>query len=248
MRDNVRAPVPTPDPFDTDDVNGAVREMFDAISPRYDLLNRVLSGSLDRRWRQKAVSLFPAGAGGNVLDLCAGTGDLTFALGERLGPDANIIGADVSHAMLGIAMSKALRKKGPRHFVQADARHLPWTNDRFDRVTVAFGIRNVHPPGEGLAEIARVLRSGGEVVILEFFGVPEGRLGAAAAIYLQRLLPRVGAALSGHGAAYRYLPESMERFSSRAEFRSLMEGVGLRCDQTVELLGGVTTLMYGKKT
>jgi demethylmenaquinone methyltransferase/2-methoxy-6-polyprenyl-1,4-benzoquinol methylase len=216
-----------------------VREMFTQIAPRYDFLNHVLSLQLDRLWRARvARRLQPIlnRPDACVLDLCCGTGDLAFAL-ARSGR-ARIIGADFSHAMLVRARAKssafassAVSARIP--FFEADALRLPFADCSFDLVTTAFGFRNLANYEDGLKEICRTLKSGGSVAILEFTEPPPGLAGDLYRLYCRKILPRIGALLSGNAGAYKYLPASVARFFRPGELSSLMTSVGFRsvsCD------------------
>ncbi len=227
------------------DPNLAVRRMFDGISSRYDLLNRLLSASLDRSWRRRAVELLPRS--GLVLDLCAGTADLSIALHRAAGAELGIVSADFSKPMLDIARRK-LRAAGIRPMTaRADARALPWRAGTFDAVTIAFGIRNVHPPESGLREIARVLRPGGRLLVLEFFGPRSGPLTAMFRFYFRRILPRLGGAISGDRGAYAYLPDSVSRFVTRAHFVELLASCGLQEEERIDLTGGIATAILARR-
>jgi demethylmenaquinone methyltransferase/2-methoxy-6-polyprenyl-1,4-benzoquinol methylase len=212
-----------------------VREMFTEVAPRYDFLNHLLSMELDRVWRARtARRLWPIlqRRDALVLDLCCGTGDLTFAL-ARSGP-AQVIGADFSHAMLARAntKSKAHRhstKPGaglPQAFFEADALRLPVVDASFDLVTTAFGFRNLANYESGLREIRRVLKSRGSLAILEFTEPPPGFLGDLYRWYCRTLLPKIGGIVSGNPNAYKYLPASVSRFFRPDELASLMKRVG----------------------
>jgi demethylmenaquinone methyltransferase / 2-methoxy-6-polyprenyl-1,4-benzoquinol methylase len=207
-----------------------VREMFTRIAPRYDLLNHLLSGQMDRRWRAKtAVAFRPIlqRADAVVLDLCCGTGDLSFALAKNT--KAQIVGADFSHTMLVRAKEKSYRAvTGKRRmpFFEADALRLPFADASFDLVTAAFGFRNLANYEEGLKEILRVLKPGGTVGILEFTEPAPGLAGDLYRFYCQRVLPRIGRLISGDAAAYAYLPKSVARFFRPPELAGLMREVG----------------------
>lgn len=211
-----------------------VREMFTQIAPRYDFLNHLLSLQLDRLWRARTASCLRPWLAGKfplVLDLCCGTGDLGMALATRFTP--RLIGADFAFPMLVRAREKssALRGKNlsqlrPPRFVEADALHLPFANESFDLVTTAFGFRNLANYEAGLREIHRVLKPGGAIAILEFTEPPQGFLGDVYRWYFRKVLPRVGAAISGDSAAYTYLPKSVSRFFLPPELASLMQQVG----------------------
>lgn len=201
--------------------------MFDSIAPRYDLLNHVLSCNVDRIWWRRTARQFRhilARPEARVLDICCGTGDMTRAL-LRYRPQVAepIIAADFSPAMLELAARKfpANRVK----IVEADALHLPMQNASLDLITTAFGFRNLANYRNGMAEFFRVLAPGGEVGILDF-SEPGGALGRAYAFYFRRILPRVGALISGQGGAYTYLPESVANFPSPLAMVELMRSVG----------------------
>jgi demethylmenaquinone methyltransferase/2-methoxy-6-polyprenyl-1,4-benzoquinol methylase len=211
---------------DTQSASRAVREMFTAIAPRYDLLNHVLSLNVDRLWWNRTARRFTdilRRPGSTVLDLCCGTGDMTLALRRRAaGAQPTILGADFSHAMLERASRKA-----PLHWVEADALHLPFADARFDLVTSAFGFRNLADYDAGLREMLRVLRPGGECGILDF-GEPGGWMGKIYRVYFKRVLPAVGALVSGIEGPYSYLPASVERFPPPEEMLGRMRRAGFR--------------------
>ena len=225
-----------------------VREMFSGIAPRYDLLNHVLSGWLDAVWRARVARRFAAilaRPDARVLDLCCGTGDLAFALARK--GSARITGADFSPAMLAIAQRKAVAAQSTIDFIEADALHLPFADATFDLVTAAFGFRNLANYGDGLNEIHRVLRPGGEVGILEF-SEAEGRIfGALYRFYFKRILPRVGAAISGNATAYSYLPRSVGRFPAPAELAAQMEAAGFGEVHFARWTGGSVMLHVGRR-
>ena len=231
-----------------------VREMFSGIAPRYDLLNHLLSGRLDDVWRRRVARRFAstlARRDARVLDLCCGTGDLAFAL-ARKASGAQIIGADFSGAMLAIARRKATAaNRSPAEnaieFVEADALHLPFADATFDLVTSAFGFRNLANYGEGLKEIRRVLRPGGEVGILEF-AEPRGKIfGAVYRFYFRLILPTLGGAISGNSAAYSYLPRSVGRFPSPEELAAQMASAGFGDVRFARWTGGTVTLHTGTR-
>jgi demethylmenaquinone methyltransferase/2-methoxy-6-polyprenyl-1,4-benzoquinol methylase len=204
-----------------------VQQMFDTIAPSYDLLNHLLSGGLDRTWWWRASRVFtnvlrdPAS---RVLDLCCGTGDMTGALLKRRPCRGKpITGVDFSAQML----ERARRKHANRNavFVEADALHLPYPDNSFDLVTSAFGFRNLANYADGLAELHRVLRPGGQIGILEC-NQPEGFLGDAYSLYFKKVLPTIGGILSGDKAAYAYLPASVERFPRAPRMLQLIGEAG----------------------
>jgi len=223
----------------------AVRQMFDRIAPRYDLLNRVLSARQDVRWRRRCVDALGLPAGSRVLDLCTGTGDLLL---EWLGRDPRNRGegVDLAGGMLGVGRRKLGRAIGSGRggLAQGDSMRLPFVGECFDGAMVAFGIRNVADPGEALSEVARVLRPGCPLVILEF-GVPRGVLGRAYRLYFSRVLPRIGGWVSGDAGAYTYLPQSVGRWLSPEGLARLMEESGFRRVTRHRLSLGIAWLHRG---
>ena len=230
----------------------AVREMFTSIAPRYDLLNHVLSCNVDRLWWRRTARAFGqilSRPEARVLDLCCGTGDMTFALRRQAGKSApQILGADFSHAMLQRALSKSLRVETPRipRWIEADALNLPFPPAHFDLVTSAFGFRNLADYDAGLREIARVLRPGGECGILDF-GEPKGMLGHLYRIYFKQVLPLVGTVISGVRGPYSYLPTSVECFPAPEEMLTRMRDAGFTEATWTPYTFGVAGLYRGKK-
>lgn len=203
----------------------AVREMFTAIAPRYDLLNHLLSMNVDRLWWRRAARTFTqvlARPDACVLDLCCGTADMALALRKQAAPSASIFGADFSHTMLTLAGRKVRSRV---KLVEADALSLPVRDACFDLVVSAFGFRNLADYDAGLREIFRVLRPGGEVGILDF-GEPKGTLGGVYRLYFRRVLPVVGTVVSGVRGAYTYLPASVERFPDPTQMLERMRAAG----------------------
>ncbi len=222
--------------------------MFDAIAPRYDLLNRVLSAGIDRRWRARAIDALRLTGRETLLDVCTGTADV--ALEARRGVRAaRVIGVDFAGAMLSLGLRKvrAAGEAGRIVLVRGDAMRLPVPDDSTDAATVAFGIRNVQRPEVACAEMARALRSGGRLAILEF-GVP--RLPGLSTLYLwyfKHLLPLVGRFVSGHGGAYSYLPASVGTFPPPHEFMKILRQAGFDDVQAVPLTFGIVYLYTARK-
>lgn len=207
-----------------------VRAMFDAMAPRYDLFNDVLSAGIHRRWRGDAVDLLDPAPGARYLDLCAGTLDLARAIAERA-PGARIVGADFSLPMLASGRAKLNPSKLGREHpgiqpVAADALRLPFRGGTFSGVIIGFGLRNLADTGAGLKEMARVLEPGGRLVVLEFTTPPGRVFRALYHAYFHHVLPRVGALISGQPAAARYLPESVSRFPRAGELAELVAACG----------------------
>jgi demethylmenaquinone methyltransferase/2-methoxy-6-polyprenyl-1,4-benzoquinol methylase len=222
--------------------------MFGEIAPRYDFLNHLLSLNIDKYWRRQAVRR--AGPRGNapILDLCTGTGDLALAYARRT--RAPIVAADFCPEMLAIGRQKA-QKAGLQlqvEFVEADAQRLPFADDRFQIVAVAFGLRNVADTDQGLREMVRVCRPGGQVAVLEFSTPRRWPFRSLYGWYFRNVLPRVGQTLAPNGAdAYLYLPESVGEFPSYEALARRMEAAGLGEVDFTPLTFGVATLYVGKK-
>ncbi|MGA2744688.1 MAG: bifunctional demethylmenaquinone methyltransferase/2-methoxy-6-polyprenyl-1,4-benzoquinol methylase UbiE [Candidatus Sulfotelmatobacter sp.] len=241
----------------------AVRDMFTAIAPRYDLLNHVLSFNIDRMWWRRTARAFRdvlARPDARVLDLCCGTGDMTFALRRQAGKSKaiapQILGADFSHAMLQRAAAKSRAPQNGSNsgksgleisgWIEADALNLPFPSNHFDLVTSAFGFRNLADYDAGLREIFRVLRPGGECGILDF-GEPSGMMGALYRIYFKQVLPRVGTLISGVRGPYAYLPASVERFPPPEEMLARMKHAGFTEATWTPYTFGIAGLYRGKK-
>lgn len=219
-----------------------VRSMFARIAGRYDLLNRVLSAGIDQRWRRRAARRAGELAGARVVDVCCGTGDLALAFAER---GARVIGVDFTPQMLERAALKGGRANGPL-YVTGDALRLPLRDGVADVASVAFGLRNVADRGAGLRELARVVRPGGWVLVLEFSTPPGRVLGGAYRTYFTRVLPRIGRCVSGDGDAYDYLPRTVLAWPEPERLAAEMEGSGL-VDTGFELFtGGIACLHYGR--
>jgi demethylmenaquinone methyltransferase/2-methoxy-6-polyprenyl-1,4-benzoquinol methylase len=222
---------------DEREASARVQSMFSQIAPRYDFLNHFLSFSLDHVWRRRTARKFRSivrQTDSRVLDLCCGTGDMTFAL-ERVRMRAirdsgahrfPLVGSDFAQPMLDRARKKAAAHTKAAVFATADAMNLPFASHGFDLVTTAFGFRNLVNYEAGLREIARVLRPGGQLGILEFSEPTNGAMAALFRFYFKFILPVIGGVISGSGEAYRYLPKSVSRFPDPAALAKLMGKVG----------------------
>ena len=227
-----------------------IRDMFSAIAHRYDFLNHVLSLNIDKLWRKKAVDLlrgslrvpFPL-----CLDLCCGTGDLSLEMSCIA--EATIVGCDFSHPMLHLQKEK-LRKRmalGTILTVEADALNLPFRSGTFDGVAIAFGLRNLDDPCLGLAEMYRVLKPGGALVVLEFSKLSNPMLNHLFRYYFFRILPRIGRFVSRHDTAYTYLPDSVRQFPDQEELMREFRKCGFQKAGYRNLTSGVAALHFGTK-
>ena len=224
-----------------------IREMFGGIAPRYDLLNHLLSANLDRGWRRAAARRLPRQAE-QVLDLCGGTGDLSLELARRE-PRRRVICCDFSHAMLVRAGSKFEQRgvAGRCLTIEADGLRLPFPDGSFDAVTIAFGIRNLESMARGLAEIYRVLRGDGRLVVLEFSQPSGPVLSRLYGFYLRRVMPRLGNGINGRGGAYGYLARTIADFPAPHELAERVTAAGFADCAWERLTGGIVALHEGRR-
>jgi demethylmenaquinone methyltransferase / 2-methoxy-6-polyprenyl-1,4-benzoquinol methylase len=227
--------------------------MFDAIAERYDFLNHLLSAGLDKRWRRQAIDVLQLTGRETVLDLCTGTADLALAAMSGQQRARRVIGVDFSTAMLQIGHDK-VRRAGPIgraapaiDLVRGDATCIPVRDAAVDAATIGFGIRNVEQPGVACREIARVLRLGGTLVILEFSLPRSPALRNFYRWYFRRILPLIGRVISKHPSAYNYLPESVEAFPSPEEFAQHLRDAGFGTVRAVSLTFGIVYMFVAIK-
>jgi demethylmenaquinone methyltransferase / 2-methoxy-6-polyprenyl-1,4-benzoquinol methylase len=218
-----------------------VRQMFDRIAGVYDRMNSVMTAGLHHRWRARAADLAAVGPGTRALDVATGTGDLALELARRGG---EVVGCDFSEAMLTRARAKA--GDAAVRFEWADALALPYPDDSFDAATVGFGARNFSDLTRGLQEMARVVRPGGRVVVLEITTPQRPPLSTFFRLWFDRVVPVLGR-LAGESQAYSYLPSSVRRFPGPVELAALMDGVGLRDVRWILTAGGIIALHVGSK-
>ncbi len=225
---------------------GRIDRLFSSVAGRYDLANTVLSFGIHHRWRKEMVRWSGAGPGESLLDCATGTGDVLFAFRRVLGRESPSAGVDFCRPMLEIARAKAARKGLPPRFLQGDALRLPFRDDAFDLAAIAFGIRNVKDPVAGLSEMARVVRPGGKVVVLEFGQVVVPGFRRIYSWFSRVLLPRIGGLVTGRKEAYEYLRDSSRRFPCGEDFLALMDRTGRLRDLTCKpLTGGIAWLYKG---
>ncbi|HEY5886024.1 MAG TPA: bifunctional demethylmenaquinone methyltransferase/2-methoxy-6-polyprenyl-1,4-benzoquinol methylase UbiE [Pyrinomonadaceae bacterium] len=223
-----------------------VREMFEGIAGRYDLLNHILSGNVDRRWRRVLTEkLHQVDVGEPVLDVACGTGDLSFEL-RQAGSD-QVIGIDFCRPMLEIARSKVRARNVELPFIEGDALNLPFADGSFGLVTIAFGLRNLSSVEHGVAELFRVLKPGGRLAVLEFSKPVVPFLSSIFGFYFSRVLPFIGGLISGSRTAYQYLPDSVRRFPEQKQLASLMRDAGFTEVSFENLSGGIAALHFGTR-
>lgn len=220
-----------------------VQSMFAEIAPRYDLVNRMLSGGIDVWWRHVTVNRAPPPASGAVLDVCTGTGDLALVYARKGGPGVRVVGSDFCRPMLDRGVEKSARTGVPVEWVEADAMALPFPTAAFDVVTVAFGLRNIADTAQGLAEMARVCKPGGTLAILEF-SLPRNAVVRTFYLwYFRNVLPWLGNAVARNKSdAYSYLNKSVEEFPSGTALAAIVKAAGFDRVEQVPLTLGIATL------
>jgi demethylmenaquinone methyltransferase/2-methoxy-6-polyprenyl-1,4-benzoquinol methylase len=219
--------------------------MFDRIAGLYDRMNTVMTAGLHHEWRRRAVDLAGVEVGGRALDVATGTGDLALELARRVGPSGEVVATDFAERMLSVAREKALARGVPWvRFEAANALALPYADGSFDAALVGFGARNFSDLGRGLSEMARVVRPGGRVVVLEITTPQRPPLSTFFSLWFDRVIPLLGRLADAQ--AYGYLPLSVRRFPSPVELASVMWGCGLREIGWVVTAGGIIALHAGK--
>lgn len=224
---------------------GRVREMFASIASRYDLLNHLLSGNVDKRWRRIVATRVRdkvSSSSARILDVACGTGDLSLTLFEITG--AGVVGTDFCRPMLNIAAGKT---SGRIRFIEGDALDLPFRDGTFDVATIGFGLRNLSNVESGLAELSRVLKPGGWVAVLEFSRPANAVLRPVFHLYFTKVLPWIGRVVSGSQNAYSYLPASVQKFPDQSQLSLLMERAGFVQVGYENLTGGIAALHMGRR-
>lgn len=227
----------------------AVREMFSGIAGRYDLLNHLLSANIDKGWRRRVSNELREildDPDAVVLDVACGTGDLAIELNRN--SKARIIGTDFCRPMLEFARSKSAAETHPIPYVEGDALGLPFDDEMFDAVTIAFGLRNLAKVDGGIAELRRVIKPGGKLAILEFSSPVVPGFGRLFNFYFSYILPRIGGAVSGSRGAYEYLPDSVSKFPDQKKLASMMADAGFETVKFRNLTGGIAALHSGVRS
>lgn len=224
--------------------------MFGAIAPWYDTLNHLLSLNIDRSWRRRTTKLVPPQGTAPILDVCTGSGDLALAFDRAAQGSVPIVGADFCHELLVRATAKTAKARADARirYVEADAQHLPFANDQFQIVSVAFGLRNITDPDRGLSEMVRVAQPGGRVAVLEFSRPRHWLIRTPYLFFFRHLLPLIGQLFSrSPDSAYRYLPESVMQFPDYEALADRMTNQGLVDVRFYPFTGGIATLYVGRK-
>jgi demethylmenaquinone methyltransferase/2-methoxy-6-polyprenyl-1,4-benzoquinol methylase len=225
-----------------------VNSMFDRIAGHYDAMNSVMSAGQHHRWRRRAAAYAELREGDAALDVCCGTGDLALELARRVGLTGSVIGCDFSQRMLDLARAKAEEQSaGVVRFERADALQLPYEDASFDAVTVGFGVRNLADIDRGLAEMSRVLKPGGRLVILEITRPRRPPLSVFYSLWFDRIVPLLGA-LAGDREAYTYLPQSVRSFPSPRALAARMEAAALERIRVTVLAGGIIAIHRGVRS
>jgi demethylmenaquinone methyltransferase / 2-methoxy-6-polyprenyl-1,4-benzoquinol methylase len=226
---------------DSEEFADQVHGMFDRIAGVYDLMNSAMTAGLHHQWRQRAVDRAEVGPGSDALDVCCGTGDLALELRRRIGADGRVVGCDFSEPMLDLARQKSGERGLPVEFGRADALDLPYGDASFDAVTVGFGARNLADLEKGLAEMARVLRPGGRLVILEITRPQREPLAGFYSLWFDRVVPMIGT-FAGDSDAYSYLPSSVRSFPDPERLAGMIDEVGFDRIRWLLLAGGIIAI------
>jgi demethylmenaquinone methyltransferase/2-methoxy-6-polyprenyl-1,4-benzoquinol methylase len=206
-----------------------------------------MTAGMHHRWRARAADRAELASGDAALDVCCGTGDLALELARRVGPAGRVVGSDFSERMLDLAREKPVPGAAAKPiFEWADALDLPYDDGGFDAVSVGFGVRNLSDLGRGIAEMARVLKPGGRLVILEITQPTRPPLSTFFSVWFDRIVPLIGR-FAGDSAAYSYLPESVKRFPSPAGLAAIMDGAGLERIRWTILAGGIIAIHSGRR-
>jgi demethylmenaquinone methyltransferase/2-methoxy-6-polyprenyl-1,4-benzoquinol methylase len=228
---------------------GLVAEVFDSVAARYDVMNDLMSAGIHRLWKRFTIELSGVRKGNAVLDIAGGTGDLAARFAEIVGPEGRVVLADINGAMLEVGRDKLLDtgRQGNIEFVQADAQDLPFPDDSFDCVTIAFGLRNVTDKDKALRSMLRVLKPGGRLLVLEFSKPANPLLSRAYDTYSFRVLPFMGKLVANDSESYQYLAESIRMHPDQETLKDMMEDAGFSRCEYHDMTGGIVALHKGIK-
>jgi demethylmenaquinone methyltransferase/2-methoxy-6-polyprenyl-1,4-benzoquinol methylase len=233
----------------TEEKAGMVGEVFDSVASRYDIMNDLMSAGIHRIWKRFTIELSGVRRGNRVLDIAGGTGDLAAKFAPMVGDEGEVVLADINASMLRVGRDRLLDKgvRGNLHFVQADAQYLPFPDDYFDCITIAFGLRNVTDKDLALRSMLRILKPGGRLLVLEFSKPRNPLLSRAYDAYSFGVLPFMGRLVAGDSDSYQYLAESIRMHPDQETLRQMMEDAGfVRCDYH-NMTGGVVAVHRGVK-
>ncbi len=234
---------------DTAEKAGRVRQVFDSVASRYDIMNDLMSFGIHRLWKRYAIELAGVRKGQKVLDLAAGTGDLSARFAGLVGPKGEVIFSDINAAMLEQGRQRMVNDGlvGNVYYVQADAQHLPFPDNHFDCVTIAFGLRNVTDKQLALNAMYRVLKPGGRLLVLEFSRVEMQPLKSGYDFYSFKLLPKIGKLITNDEESYRYLAESIRMHPDQETLKGMMESAGFERTEFFNLTAGIVAVHRGYK-
>ena len=234
---------------DTDAKAGLVADVFHSVASRYDLMNDLMSGGIHRVWKRFTIELSGVRIGNAVLDIAGGTGDLAARFSDIVGADGRVVLADINDSMLKVGRDKLLDngRMGNLEFVQADAQYLPFPDDTFDCITIAFGLRNVTDKDRALRSMLRVLKPGGRLLVLEFSKPDNPLLSKAYDTYSFKVLPMMGRLVANDADSYQYLAESIRMHPDQETLKDMMEEAGFSRCEFHNMTGGVVALHKGVK-
>jgi len=234
---------------DEDAKAGMVADVFHSVASRYDLMNDLMSGGIHRIWKRFTIEISSVRKGNAVLDIAGGTGDLAARFADIVGPEGRVVLADINESMLKVGRDKLLDhgRQGNLEFVQADAQFLPFPDDSFDCITIAFGLRNVTDKDKALSSMLRILKPGGRLLVLEFSKPENDLLSKAYDTYSFRVLPLMGRLVANDSESYQYLAESIRMHPDQDTLKGMMEEAGFTRCEYHNMTGGIVALHKGVK-